>query len=44
MSNHDQLLAEWVDKAEGDLAAAVQVLKLGANTPADAVCFHASNA
>jgi len=33
--------AEWVAKAENDLANAAHTLKLGASCPTDTVCFHA---
>lgn len=32
---------EWVTRAEGDLLAAVHLLRLGSAAPAEAVCFHA---
>jgi HEPN domain-containing protein len=33
--------AEWVEKAEGDLKVAAQILKLGAECPTEPACFHA---
>jgi len=33
-------MQEWVKKAEGDFAAATELLKLQENTMADAICFH----
>jgi HEPN domain-containing protein len=36
-----RVLREWVEKAENDLTAAVQILKLGKVAPTDTVCFHA---
>jgi len=33
--------AEWVAKAEHDLANAAHVVRMGPNCPADTVCFHA---
>ena len=41
MSGRETVAAEWVLKAENDLKAAAQVLKLGAECPTDTVCFHA---
>ena len=35
------VLREWVAKAENDLTAAVQILKLGAAAPMDTIGFHA---
>ena len=35
------VLREWVEKAENDLTAACQILKLGKFAPMDTVCFHA---
>jgi HEPN domain-containing protein len=35
------IVREWIAKAENDLIAAVQLLKLGRQAPADVVCFHA---
>ena len=32
---------EWVVKAENDLKAAAQILKLANECPTDTVCFHA---
>lgn len=32
---------EWVQKAENDLKAAAQILKLADDCPTDTVCFHA---
>lgn len=36
------VIREWVAKAENDLTAAVQILKLGRNAPTDTICFHAA--
>jgi HEPN domain-containing protein len=36
-----RVLGEWVRKAEDDLKVAAHVMKLGANCPAEAICFHA---
>lgn len=36
-----RVIQEWVHKAENDLTAAAQLLKLGRRCPADIVCFHA---
>lgn len=41
MPGPEKVVAEWVQKAESDLKNAVQVIKLGAECPADTVCFHA---
>jgi HEPN domain-containing protein len=44
MPDREHLLAvvgEWVQKAEDDLKVAAQTLKLGAECPAEPVCFHA---
>ena len=35
------VVSEWVQKAENDLVAAVQIFKLGKRAPTDTVCFHA---
>ena len=35
------VVREWVVKADNDLKAAAQILKLGADSPTDTVCFHA---
>lgn len=35
------VVREWIVKAEHDLTAAVQILKLGKAAPTEAVCFHA---
>ncbi len=35
------VIREWLHKAEDDLTAAAQLLKLGQRCPADIVCFHA---
>jgi hypothetical protein len=35
------VIREWVNKAENDLKAAAQILKLGDECPTDTVCFHA---
>jgi len=32
---------EWVGKAENDLKAAAQIMKLADDCPTDTVCFHA---
>jgi HEPN domain-containing protein len=34
-------VGEWTNKADNDLKAAVQTLKLKRDCPTDAVCFHA---
>ncbi len=34
------VVREWIVKAENDLTAAVQILKLGKDTPTDTVCYH----
>ena len=34
-------MREWLDKAENDLTAAGQILKLGKGAPTDTICFHA---
>jgi HEPN domain-containing protein len=39
--SHDQPVQAWIDKAEHDLIAAVELLKLGTVCPFDIVCFHA---
>ena len=36
-----QILREWLEKAENDLTAAVQILKLGKAAPMDTICYHA---
>jgi len=36
-----EVLRQWVQKAENDLTAAVQTLKLARAAPTDVVCFHA---
>lgn len=36
-----RVAAEWVAKAEGDLRAAVQILKIERNCPTDTVVYHA---
>src|SRR5438128_1067940 len=36
-----QLLREWIDKAENDLTAAGQILKLAQASPTATICFHA---
>lgn len=44
MSKNDRIVTvvrEWVTKAENDLKAAAQILKMGEDCPADTVCFHA---
>jgi HEPN domain-containing protein len=35
------VLQEWVKKAENDLIAAGQILKLGKAAPMETICFHA---
>ncbi len=35
------LLREWVTKADNDLTAALQILKLGEAAPMDTIGFHA---
>jgi hypothetical protein len=35
------VVREWIIKADHDLTAAAQILKLGKATPAETVCFHA---
>lgn len=35
------VINEWIAKAENDLIAGRQILKLGASGPLDTVCFHA---
>ena len=35
------VVREWIVKAENDLIAAAQILKLGKAAPLDTVCFHA---
>lgn len=35
------IVREWIVKADHDLTAAAQILKLGKDTPVDTVCFHA---
>jgi HEPN domain-containing protein len=35
------VVQEWIVKADHDLTAAVQILKLGKAAPVDTVCFHA---
>jgi HEPN domain-containing protein len=35
------VVREWIVKAEHDLIAAVQILKLGKAAPTETVCFHA---
>jgi HEPN domain-containing protein len=37
----EQLVREWVEKAESDLVNAVHTLTLGGECPCDTVCFHA---
>src|SRR5437764_15118692 len=36
-----RVVREWIVKADHDLTAAAQILKLGKATPTEAVCFHA---
>ena len=35
------VLREWLVKAENDLTAASQILKMGKAAPMDTICFHA---
>src|SRR5262245_37094448 len=35
------VVREWIEKAENDLTAAAQILKLGKAAPTDTVAFHA---
>jgi HEPN domain-containing protein len=35
------VLREWLLKAENDLTAATQIIKMGKAAPMDTVCFHA---
>jgi len=35
------VVREWLIKADHDLTAAAQILKLGRATPTDTVCYHA---
>ena len=35
------VVREWIVKADNDLTAAAQILKLGKDTPTEAVGFHA---
>ena len=35
------VLREWLVKAENDLTAASQIMKLGKAAPMDTICFHA---
>ena len=35
------VVREWIVKADHDLTAAAQILKLGKAAPTDTVCFHA---
>jgi HEPN domain-containing protein len=35
------VVQEWIVKADNDLTAAVQILKLGTDAPTDTVSFHA---
>jgi HEPN domain-containing protein len=35
------VVREWIVKADHDLTAAAQILKLGKATPTETVCFHA---
>jgi HEPN domain-containing protein len=39
--NTEQVVAEWVARAEEDLKAAAHLLKLGRSCPAGTICFHA---
>ena len=44
MNEHENILKvtrEWVEKAENDLANAVNTLKMEKRCPTDTVCFHA---
>ncbi len=46
MPEQDRILivvAEWVEKAEHDLAAAACTLRMKRGCPTDAVCFHAQH-
>lgn len=36
-----EVIQEWLVKADNDLTAAAQILKLGATAPTDTICFHA---
>ena len=36
-----KVIQEWVAKAESDLVAATELLKLGKRSPTEAICFHA---
>ena len=35
------VVREWIVKADNDLTAAAQILKLGKAAPVESVCFHA---
>jgi HEPN domain-containing protein len=35
------VLREWLVKAENDLTAAIQIIKMGKAAPMDTICFHA---
>lgn len=35
------VVREWIVKADNDLTAAIQILKLGKAAPVETVCFHA---
>ncbi len=37
---HQAVIRQWINKAENDLRAAVQILKLQKDCPYDTVCFH----
>jgi HEPN domain-containing protein len=39
--NPDAAVQVWIDKAEHDLVAATELLKLGPECPFDIVCYHA---
>ena len=44
MSEADELntiVAEWVEKAEADLACAAHLLRIKAEWSAETICFHA---
>lgn len=36
-----RVASEWVSKAENDLRAAVETLRVERNCPTDTICFHA---
>lgn len=37
------VVREWIVKADNDLPAAAQILKLGKASPVETVCFHAQH-